>query len=80
MTTRNKKDIRQFASETYRLTFLDDRPFVSLESPEGDRLAELFILSSVHSLHGRDDTTSIGAWEIDECLFCSSLSSQCSPL
>jgi hypothetical protein len=66
MTTQSKKDIRQFTSETYCLTFLADRPFVSLDSPRGDRLAELFFLSSIHSLRGRDDTTRIGEWEMDE--------------
>lgn len=63
---RSKKEAHQFRSESYRLRFLDDRPFVRVESPNGDRLAELFILSSIHSLHGRDDTTRIGDWEIDE--------------
>src|SRR5688572_5178266 len=66
MIARSNKEARQFASETYCLTFLDDRPFVRVDSPQGDRLAELFILSSIHSLHGRDDTTRIGDWEIDE--------------
>jgi hypothetical protein len=66
MTARSKKDARRFTSETYCLTFLNDRPFVRVESPQGEGLAELFILSSIHSLHGRDDTTGIGDWEIDE--------------
>src|SRR5688500_3671896 len=66
MIARSNKEARRFASETYCLTFLDDRPFVRVDSPQGDRLAELFILSSIHSLHGRDDTTRIGDWEIDE--------------
>ncbi len=66
MIIRNEKGICQFVSETYCLTFLADRPFVNLESPRGDRLAELFALSSVHSLEGRDDTTQIGTWEIEE--------------
>ena len=66
MIARSKKDALRFTSGTYRLTFLDDRPFVRVESGEADRLAELFILSSIHSLHGRDDTTKIGDWEVDE--------------
>lgn len=66
MTMRNKTDIRQFTSESYCLTSLEDRPFVTLDSPQGDRLAELFIFSSIHSLQGRDDTIRIGKWEIDE--------------
>ena len=66
MTMKIKTDVRQFTSETYSLTFLNDRPFVSLESAGGDRLAELFYLSSIHSMQGRDDTTRIGEWEIQE--------------
>lgn len=66
MIARSKKDARQFTSETYRLTFLDDRPFVRVESARGEPLAELFILSSIHSLHGRDDTIRIGGWEVDK--------------
>ena len=66
MIARSEKDSRRFTSEAYRLTLLDDRPFVRVESAQGDRLAELFILSSVHSLQGRDDTIKIGNWEVDE--------------
>jgi hypothetical protein len=66
MTSKSKKDIRQFTSETYCLTFPEDRPFANLDSPNGDRLAELFIPSSIHSLHGRDDTTKLVGWEVDE--------------
>ncbi|HJQ13409.1 MAG TPA: hypothetical protein VJ830_01575 [Anaerolineales bacterium] len=66
MIARSGKDSRQFTSETYRLTLLEDRPFVRVESAQGDLLAELFLLSSVHSLQGRDDTTEIGAWRVDE--------------
>ena len=66
MTTKIKTDVRQYTSETYCLTFLEDRPFVTLDSPRGERLAELFIYSSIHSLQGRDDTTRIAKWERDE--------------
>jgi len=66
MIAKSKNDARRFTSETYRLTFLDDRPFVRVESAQGEGLAELFILSSIHSLHGRDDTTVIGDWGRDE--------------
>src|SRR5215216_1413818 len=66
MTTQIKTDIRQFTSETYCLTFLEDRPFVNLDSPGGDRLAQLFIPSSIHALQGRDDTIKLGKLEIDE--------------
>jgi hypothetical protein len=66
MIAKSEKGMRQFVAETYRLTFLDDRPFVRVDSPNGIRLAELFVLSGIHSLHGRDDTTRIREWEIDE--------------
>jgi hypothetical protein len=66
MTKKNNKELRQYTSETYSLTFLEDRPFVHLHSPQGDLLAQLFIPSSVHSLQGRDDTTRLGNWEVDE--------------
>jgi hypothetical protein len=62
----SEKEIRQFVAKTYRLTFLEDRPFVRVESAQGEWLADLFVLSSIHALHGRDDTTSIGEWEIEE--------------
>lgn len=54
-----------FASENYHLTFPEDRPYVYLDSKNGAHLADLFVLSSVHTLHGRDDTTGIGSWEIE---------------
>jgi len=66
MITWHKNGDFQFISETYCLSFPGDRPFVNVDSSRGDRLAELFILSIIHSLHGRDDTTRIGKWEIDE--------------
>lgn len=46
----------------YRLTFAANRPFVYLDDAAGRRVAELFVLSSVHPLDGRDDTTSTGSW------------------
>ena len=68
MIVKNEKNNFQFKAETYCLSFVEDRPFVYVHSPRGDRLAELFVLSSIHSLHGRDDTTRIGKWEIEEGL------------
>lgn len=66
MTTKKKRDIRQFRSDSYCLTFFEDRPFVSVRSPGDDWLVDLFIPSSVHALHGRDDTCRIGEWQVDE--------------
>lgn len=53
-------------AERYTLTFAHDRPFVYLDDRAGARLAELFVPSSVHPLHDRDDTTALGDWAIDE--------------
>ena len=66
MIASSENGIREFVSEAYSLRFLQDRPFVRVEFPKGEVLAELFILSSIHAMHGRDDTTKIGQWEIDE--------------
>jgi hypothetical protein len=53
-------------ADTYTLTFAHDRPFVYLDDAAGERLAELFVLSSVHSLHALDDTTHSGDWSVEE--------------
>jgi hypothetical protein len=66
MITSDNKGTCQFTTDTYRLSFPSDRPFIDLQTPGGERLAELFILSSIHALHGRDDTTRIGSWEVEE--------------
>src|SRR5215213_686470 len=66
MTTKSTKEVCQYTSETYSLIFLEDRPFVNLLSPQGDRLAALFLLSSIHTLQGRDATTKLGSWEVRE--------------
>jgi hypothetical protein len=57
---------RRFSTEAYALTFLDDPPFVYLDDRAGHQLAKLFALSSVHPLHGRDDTTAIEPWQVEE--------------
>jgi hypothetical protein len=54
-----------FSGETYSLTFPGDRPFVYVDDARGARLMDLFVLSSVHPLHGRDDTVSAGSWEVE---------------
>lgn len=53
----------EFVGKSYRLSFPEDRPFVYLETNKGTRIAELFMLSSVHTLQGRDDTVRVGIWE-----------------
>lgn len=56
------------SAETYTLTFLHDRPFVYVDDAAGSRLLELCVLSSVHPLHGRDDSTNVGGWEVESNL------------
>lgn len=53
-------------TDTYMLTIAADRPFATLEDADGHDLAELFCSSSVHTLHGLDDTVSLGPWEVAE--------------
>ena len=69
----------KLTADTYSLTFPPDRPFVNLEDRNGKRLAELFVLASVHPLNGRDDTVQIGTWETvasgDEVIFSLALES-----
>jgi hypothetical protein len=61
------------STSTYTLTFAADRPFIYLDDSTGRRLAELFPLSSIHPLHGRDETTLTGTWQVrqtaDEVVF-----------
>jgi hypothetical protein len=47
-------------AEGYRLNFAKDRPFVDIYDRSNTRIAELFVLSSVHTLQGRDGTVQIG--------------------
>ena len=54
------------AAQNYNLILPTDRPFVYLNSASGSRLAELFVYSSVHPLHARDDSCSIGCWQAIE--------------
>jgi hypothetical protein len=56
----------QLAADSYALQFAADRPFVYLCDSAGNRLAELFVPSSVHAEHARDDTVSLGEWQAAE--------------
>ncbi|RPI33616.1 MAG: hypothetical protein EHM70_05460 [Chloroflexota bacterium] len=55
-----------YTGEVYQLVFPEDRPFVFVEDEKGQRFGELFVLSSVHPLDGRDNTTLIAGWEVAE--------------
>jgi hypothetical protein len=58
------QDLR-FSADSYTLTFPSDRPFVYLADQAGQRLADLFVLSSVHTLGGLDDSVAMEAWQVD---------------
>ncbi len=53
-------------AETYQLAFAADRPFVTLLNEHGQKVADLFVLSSVHPLNGRDDTVQAGLWQVEK--------------
>ncbi|HET7616060.1 MAG TPA: hypothetical protein VFK27_03800, partial [Bacillales bacterium] len=55
-----------YKGKHYQLTFAEDRPFVNVEDDKGNTLAELFVLSSVHTLGAQDDTTKIGSWQAED--------------
>ncbi len=54
------------SAENYHLIVLGDRPFVYVMGKNGEPLATLFVLSSVHPLNGRDDTTAMSNWHVSE--------------
>lgn len=66
MELKRNSDEWVLQADTYRLVFLTERAFVNLETPAGERIAELFVFSSVHPLNGRDDTYAIGEWAAAE--------------
>lgn len=53
-------------ADRYSLSFPNDRPFVRLESAQGELLVELLPFSSVHPLNGRDETYVTGQWVTHE--------------
>jgi hypothetical protein len=65
LLARENGGLKVFA-ETYTLEFATDRPFVHLDDAYGNRICDFFVLSSIHPLDGRDDTTDIGAWEAEQ--------------
>ena len=66
MLITREQGVLRLKAKAYTLTFAPDRPFVQVHDTHGVQLAELFMLSSVHPLNGRDDTTAIGSWEPTE--------------
>jgi hypothetical protein len=66
MNLSNENGSLKLTAARYNLVFLNDKPYVIVLDGSGDKLAEIFVLSSIHSLEGRDDTTWVGTWEVDE--------------
>lgn len=48
----------------YSLVFPTDRPFVHVFDQTGEKLLELFVLSGIQPLVGRDDTVKMGSWTV----------------
>jgi hypothetical protein len=61
-----EKGSLKVSASAYSLIFVHDRPFIRLFDSQDNKLAELFALSSVHPLHGRDDTPWVGSWKVEE--------------
>lgn len=59
-------DKYRYKGEQYELEIPADRPFVFLNDNKGDRIAELFVLSSINTVNGHDDTTKIESWKVQE--------------
>ncbi len=61
-------------ADFYRLSTATDRPFVSVFDAAGELVCELFVPSSIHPLHDRDDTVALGPWHVqateDEVVMC----------
>jgi hypothetical protein len=55
-------DLLRVTTDTYTLACAPDRPYVYLETPSGERMAELFVPGSVHRSDGQDDTTRLAPW------------------
>jgi hypothetical protein len=55
-------------AQSYKLSSATDRPYLYLDDSEGNRLADLFVMSSVNPAHGRDDTVRIGKWKAEKKL------------
>ncbi len=61
---RSENGVISIAGDGYRLATTTDRPFVLLYDAGGELLCELFVPSSIHALHARDDTVALGSWQV----------------
>jgi hypothetical protein len=66
MNLTNENGCLTLTAQDYSLEFLKDRPFVNIKNKNGERFAQIFVLSSVHSSTGRDDTTWMDSWEVQK--------------
>jgi hypothetical protein len=57
---------KEIHADSYSLVFPTDRPFAYLKDKNGALITELFYLSSIHPLMGRDDTVAVGSWVVSE--------------
>ncbi len=65
LRTSEEEDFKLFA-ETYQLVFATDRPYVKLLDAQGNQIADLFVLSSIHPWNGRDDTVQVKQWSVEK--------------
>ncbi|MDQ4076757.1 MAG: hypothetical protein M3220_11005, partial [Chloroflexota bacterium] len=66
MPATKRKIAHTFSGESYTLSIDANDPFVHLDDAAGTPLAQLFVLSSLDPLCGRDDTLSVSEWEVVE--------------
>ena len=50
----------------YTFELLPDRPAAALTDAKGQRLGEIFLLSSCHTMTGRDVSSCLSAWTVEE--------------
>lgn len=53
-------------ANAYTLTMSDNRPAAQIHDAQGHLMADLYLLSSCHTLFGRDVSTKISAWTLKE--------------
>ena len=68
MLLAHEDSVLKVYADTYSLEFAKDRPYVYFFDHEGHKLAELFVLSSIHPLDNRDETTWTETWQVEEGL------------
>ncbi|MCM0649652.1 hypothetical protein NBE98_14890 [Clostridium swellfunianum] len=59
-------DVIKVSTEKYDLNFYKDKPYVGIRNKEGKLLMDLYLMSSCHTLEGRDIVSNISAWDYEE--------------